>query len=138
MGLDNGIRLKLPKVGDEFELPEDFPTELDDYEKKEFKRSGEFHVAYWRKCWGIRAAIIGVLHMNADEYEHPVEADDLPALRRELTKFLKPDYWEENADSIWLYDEYFDNMLDIIFNLKWLEKYLKEHPEAHAYFYDSY
>lgn len=134
MGLDNGIILKLS----EKKLPEDFPTELDNYEKNNIERDGEFHVAYWRKCWGIREAIIGVLHMKADEYRHPVEAEDLPALRRELVKFLKPDYWEENADSIWTYEEYYENMLDIILNLKWLEKYLKTHPDDSAYFYDSY
>jgi hypothetical protein len=137
MGLDNGIILKLK----ENKVPEDFPSResLNSFDLEEVEKRGELEIAYWRKCWGIRAAIIDVLHMkDSEEWEHPVEVDDCPALRRALMKFLRPDYWEENADSIWEYDEYFEHMLDVIFNLKWLEKRLKDHPEETAFFYDSY
>ena len=137
MGLDNGIILKLS----EKKVPEDFPStdSLDSYDFKRVEKDGKLEVAYWRKCWGIRSVIMEVLHMkDSEEWEHPVEADDCPKLRRELTKFLKPNYWEENADSIWEYEDYFEHMLDIIFNLKWLESRLKTHPEESAYFYDSY
>lgn len=137
MGLDNGIILKLK----ENKVPEDFPSpeSLDSFELENVEKKGELEIAYWRKCWGIRAAIIGVLHMkDSEEWIHSVEAEDCPALRRALIKFLKPDYWEENADSIWEYDEMFETMLNIILNLKWLERRLKTHPEETAYFYDSY
>ena len=134
MGLDNGIILKLKDK----ELPEDFPTKLDNWDLEQVTEKGELEVAYWRKCWGIRAAIIGVLHMSPDEYRHSVEIEDIPAIRRELYKFLHPDYWQENAESIWEYDEYIENMLDIVLNLKWLENYMKKHPDVTAYFYDSY
>lgn len=134
MGLDNGIILKL----EDNKLPEDFPTSIDKYSLEKVEKDGELEIAYWRKCWGIRAAIIGVLHMPANEYEHQVEADDVPAIRRELHKFLYPEYWEENADSIWEYNEYIEWMLDIMLNLKWLENYMKKHPNAYVYFYDSY
>ena len=135
MGLDNGIILKI----EDKKLPADFPTTPDSFDLKELEERGELEIAYWRKCWGIRAAIIEVLHMkDSEEWEHTVEADDVPAIRKALLKFLHPVYWEENADSIWEYDEYFEHMLDIMFNLKWLEKYLEEHPAAIAYFYDSY
>ena len=136
MGLDNGIILKLK----ENKVPEDFPSleTLDSFDLENVEKRGELEIAYWRKCWGIRAAIMGVLHMKDDDYEHLIEADDCPALRRALMKFLKYDYWEENADSIWEFEEYFDHMLDIVINLKWLERRLKAHPEETAYFYDSY
>ena len=138
MGLDNGIILKLK----EKTVPEDFPSmaSLDKFDLENVMERGELEIAYWRKCWGIREAIMGVLHMKDDgtTFEHSVDAEDCPALRRALIKFLKPDYWEENADSIWEYDEYYEHMLDIILNLKWLEKRLKDHPDETAYFYDSY
>ena len=54
MGLDNGIILEIPSK----ELPKDFPTKLSDFSDKTLKETGELEVAYWRKCWGIRNAIL--------------------------------------------------------------------------------
>lgn len=133
MGLDNGIILE---TDDKSILDELFG--LDEYEKNRFLKTGEVHIAYWRKCWGIRNEIISILHMKQDECEHPVEEDDIPAIIRGLYKFLKHDYWEENGDSIWTYDEIIDNLFSQILNLKWLQKYLKTHPDVKCYFYDSY
>lgn len=136
MGLDNGIILKLK----ENKVPEDFPSteSLDSFDLECVTDRKELEIAYWRKCWGIRSAIMGVLHMKNDDYEHPVEAEDCPAIRRALVSFLKPDYWDENADSIWEYEEMYETMLSILLNLKWLERRLKTNPEETAYFYDSY
>ena len=136
MGLDNGIILRLK----ENKIPKDFPSQetLDSWDHERVQDKKELEVAYWRKCWGIRSAIMDVLHMKDDEYQHPVEAEDCPAIRRALVNFLKPDYWDENADSIWEYEEMYETMLDILLNLKWLEKRLNANPEESAYFYDSY
>lgn len=135
MGLDNGIILKLSSK----RIPEDF-TKTNAWwmsTDEDVAKDGNLDICYWRKCWGIRAAILGVLHVG-EGCEHPVEAEDLPAIRRELVKFLNPTYWEENGDSIWTYEEIYESLLDDLLNLKWLERYLKKHPEDSAFFYDSY
>ena len=53
-------------------------------------------------------------------------------------KYLDKEYYEDNADSIWEYPEYKDNIQQSIINLMWLKMYMESHPEVTAYFYDSY
>lgn len=134
MGLDNGIVLKI----DEF--PKDFYTEKSDFGTSSYdEKAKELNIAYWRKCWGIREAILNIVgRNNLDEFEYKIEWDDVPAIIRALKNFLNEKYWNDSADSIWEYEEYIDTMIDIILNLKWLEKYLKDHKDAECYFYDSY
>lgn len=98
-------------------------------------------VCYWRKCWGIRKAILNVLDpqgVMSDEYEFRVEAEDVPAIKKALIPFFDSVYWEENGDSIWEYEEYKDVLLQDWVNLTWLEEYLKNNPDAVCFFYDSY
>lgn len=133
MGLDNGIILHI----EDKTIPQDYPCILDSYERERLSREGDIEVAYWRKCWGIRGAIMRVLHMKDDEGTHTIDAEDLPAIRRALRVFLNPKNWED-ADSIWEYEEMVEGMLQHQINLKWLETYLKAHPTAKCYFYDSY
>ena len=136
MGLDNGIILKLANK----KVPEDFPEQeawwIDSQE--DVDKDGEFHVAYWRKCWDVREIILGVLHAGQEGGEYLVEAEDLPAIRRGIMKLLNPKTYEDNSDSIWEYDERVDSELQMVLNLMWLENYLKKHPEDSAVFYDSY
>lgn len=135
MGLDNGIILNIPSK----ELPKDFPTKLSDFSDKTLKETGELEVAYWRKCWGIRNAILKVLHGDLNgSGEYPIEAEDIPAILRALMQFVKPQHWEEEADSIWEYDEMIDALIDQILNLKWLQRYLTDNPGAMCFFYDSW
>lgn len=127
MGLDNGIILECPD--------EDF-KKIPYYDKDEIGVESK-HLAYWRKCWGVRRAIMSVLH-SKDGEDAPIEAEDVPALIRVLKPFLSRDYWEEESDSIWEYDDYFDNMYEKLVRLEWLKEYLKKHPDTECYFYDSY
>ena len=53
-------------------------------------------------------------------------------------QFVKPQHWEEEADSIWEYDEMIDALIDQILNLKWLQRYLTDNPGAMCFFYDSW
>lgn len=127
MGLDNGIILK---CSDEvFKKIPYYDTDEIGHEDK--------HLAYWRKCYGIRKAILNKLH-GKDDGDTPIEAEDIPAIIRVLKPFLSKDYWEENADSIWEYEEYFDNLYKILIRLEWLKEYLKNNPNVECYFYDSY
>lgn len=135
MGLDNGIMLKLS----EKKVPENFPTTPSDFDLKyNLEERSELEIAYWRKCWGVRAMILKVLHAGDDGGDYPVGAEDLPAIRRGLVKFLNPKTWEEKADSIWEFEEIYESLLQQLINLKWLERYLETHPADSAYFYDSY
>ena len=127
MGLDNGIILECSK--------EDFET-IPYFNKDDIGTSSN-HLAYWRKCYGIRRAILNILH-GKDEEDTPIELEDIPALIRVLKPFLSRDYWDEESDSIWEYEEYFDDTYKILLRLEWLKDYLKKNPNVKCYFYDSY
>lgn len=129
MGLDNGFILKNV---DKATIPK-FIWYDDTYMKE-----NEIVLIYWRKCWGLREAVMNVLHMSDTDGEKQVEAEDIPAILRKLYPFLSKEYWEDNADSIWTFDEKIDSFIQDILNLKWLEEYMQDHPEITCYFYDSY
>ena len=126
MGLDNGFILK--KV-DKTTIPK-FVT-YSEYED-------EIEVVYWRKCWGLRNAVLNVLHASSDKFEFQVEAEDIPAILRAIYPFFSEEYWEEHGESIWLFEEKIDSLVHDVIDLAWLETYLTEHPEVECYFYDSY
>ena len=130
MGLDNGFIVQGIKKGN---IPY-FVRPIDIYS------NGEIEIAYYRKCWGIRNAILRVLYVplsGGGNYE--VEAEDILAILQELYKFLDREYWEDNADSIWTFEEAIDyTLIQQIINLKWLYSYMIEHPKVKCYFYDSF
>ena len=129
MGLDNGIVVKnvnKKDVPNFVILPPDYRTD------------NEFEIVYWRKCWGIRNIILDTLHGYDSDYTS-IDAEDIPAIIRQLYKFCSKEYWDENAESIWEFEEAIDTMvIQAIINLKWLYSYMLEHPEVTCYFYDSY
>lgn len=129
MGLDNGFTLRNV---DKTTIPK-FIRYNDSYMPE-----NEVELVYWRKCWGLRKVVMSVLHMWDQDYCKQVEAEDIPAILRELYPFLSKEYWEENADSIWTFDEMIESFTHDILNLAWLEGYMKEHPEVTCEFYDSY
>lgn len=132
MGLDNGIKV----TG----IPKEDKKKIPYYEKDwgDFLENGEIEPIYWRKCWGLRNVVVSILHMDQDEGTKKIDPEDIPALIRVLKPFLSRDYWDENADSIWEYDEYFQKIYKNLIFLEWLKDYYKEHPEIEVYFYDSY
>lgn len=135
MGLDNGIILKANESEDWMNIYCPYYDSKDD-----FHHEG-YCIAYWRKCWGIRDAILHKLdpkHIQKDGGHYKIEYEDIGALIRALKPFLSRDYWEEKAESIWDYDEYFDNTYHILIRLEWLKDYMKEHPDVECYFYDSF
>lgn len=128
MGLDNGFRIS----GLKREQIPSFVAENIVYE------DGEIELVYWRKCWGLREAVLSTLHAKKDEYEVPVDAEDIPAIVRAITPFFSKEYWDEEGESIWTFEEKFPHLIQDVINLKWLESYMKDHPEVKCYFYDSY
>ena len=128
MGLDNGFickNIKRDEIPSYVRLPWDC-------------RDEDIEIAYFRKCWGIRGEIIRLLHVKDDEYKIPVEEDDIIPIVKILMKYLDREYYDENADSIWEYDEYKENIQHSIINLMWLRVYMETHPDVTCYFYDSY
>ena len=128
MGLDNGFickNIKRDEIPSYVRLPWDC-------------RDEDIEIAYFRKCWGIRGEIIRLLHVKDDEYKIPVEKEDIIPIVKILMKYLDREYYDENADSIWEYDEYKENIQHSIINLMWLRVYMDAHPDVTCYFYDSY
>ena len=128
MGLDNGFickNIKCDEIPSYVKWPED-------------GRDEDIEIAYFRKCWGIRGEIIRLLHVKDDEYKIPVEKEDIIPIVKILMKYLDREYYDENADSIWEYDEYKENIQHSIINLMWLRVYMETHPDVTCYFYDSY
>lgn len=130
MGLDTGIHLK-GKVD-----PETLPWFVK-IEECKFTDGDETEVCYWRKCWGIDREIAAVLHCP-DNGIVAVEFEDIPAIERVLEKYMSESYWDEHGDSIWTYEESLSFQGRNLKNLLWLGQYLKEHPDAECYFYESY
>lgn len=128
MGLDNGIILRdvNPK-----ELIANKLIALDNLVDTSVE------ICYWRKCWGIRNAIVKKLHFNDNE-ESKLDVEDIPVIIKILFDFYGQTEWEEDADSIWEWDEFKDTLRQQIFNLMWLYDYMLEHPNAEVIFYDSY
>ena len=128
MGLDNGFickNIKRDEIPSYVRLPWDC-------------RDEDVEIAYFRKCWGIRGEIIRLLHVKDNEYKISVEKEDIIPIVKILMKYLDREYYDENADSIWEYDEYKENIQHSIINLMWLRVYMETHPDVTCYFYDSY
>lgn len=130
MGLDNGIMLHGIK-------PEEIPPFIKYY--------GAFddgiELCYWRKCWGIRNKFLDILtkaHPGAHDYKIDIDFDDVPALERALMQFTSESYWDENAESIWTYEEFIPHLIDQIVALRWLAVVMCNNPHIQAEFYDSY
>jgi len=134
MGLDNGIIIKgANAIKEDLEKCPCFEWDKCDAEQ-DYQ-----HIAYWRKCWGVRDAILKVLHApEHGDGEFVVEYDDVPAILRAIKPFLKEKKWEEDGNSIWEYDDFIDTMVDIYIKLTWLADYMNTHKDLQVYFYDSY
>lgn len=129
MGLDNGIRLDRNKK----------PYRKDLFPVGEQCWNNDIEFAYWRKCWGIRAAILGCLGGEVEgKYSYNINLFELRCIIDTLELFLDKAYWEKNAESIFNYECYLQQQTLNITNLKWLYKYKLKHPKAPIYFYDSY
>lgn len=128
MGLDNGIILR--DVNSK-ELVVNKLINLDNLEDTSTE------ICYWRKCWRIRNAIVEKLHFNDNE-ESKLDVEDIPVIIKILFDFYGQTEWEEDADSIWEWDEFKDTLRQQIFNLIWLYDYMLEHSDTEVIFYDSY
>ncbi len=141
MGLDNGIILRCKNEIDLNKLPWFVDIELEDYEfDTRKKQTNNYEITYFRKCWGIRGEICRLLHSPEDGGYSAVDSEDIPAIIRILEKYSEKNYWDENADSIWEFEEQIYNIRQTIKNLLWLKMYLEENKDnvSECVWYDSY
>lgn len=138
MGLDNGLILKTKnKI-------ENFPWYVNCKYESWLDKNKDYHeleVLYYRKCWGIRGEINALLHLwNNEECIKNVDPEDIPAIIRILEKYLDKEYYENNADSIWEYDEMINHLIQDIKNLCWFKEWLENNQDdvIECYWYDSY
>lgn len=131
MGLDNGIMI-CRKDG----LP-NCVLRLDNDEWRK-EHSLDIEVAYWRKCLGIRAIILGILGVSSeDDSMFEMNRREVRAVIRAL-KTINKKNWEEKVDTYWTWEEYKYNHYLNIRRLKQLARIMRRHPDLEVYFYDSY
>lgn len=130
MGLDNGIELRTHK-------------------ETLHHRSNNIEICYFRKCWGIRDEILGILKDNHSNYNfseigggmYDLDSKDVKDIKKIIKRFLDEDYFNDYADSkIFTYEEYKPILKKAYKNLKWLRWYLWlcSSNVRRLWFYDSY
>lgn len=130
MGLDNGIELRTHK-------------------ETLHHRSNNIEICYFRKCWGIRDEILGILKDNHSNYNfseigggmYDLDSKDVKNIKKIIKRFLDEDYFNDYADSkIFTYEEYKPILKKAYKNLKWLRWYLWlcSSNVRRLWFYDSY
>ena len=127
MGLDYGVVLRT-------NLEVDYPFKEWDWRTDK----QEYDICYWRKFWGFRNAVVTEFHQTEECADIPLNAEKVGKLRCILEEFLDREFYEDNADSIWDYEEYLFHNIECCENLAWLQNFLEEHPDEKFCFYDSY
>jgi hypothetical protein len=128
MGLDNGITCHNIKIEDipYWVKP---PWDFDKYNE----------IVYFRKHWGIRGEILEKLYYEKNNNSYStIESEDIIPIVKILMKYLDKEYYEDNANSIWEYEEAYDHIQQSIINLMWLKVYMESHPDVECVFYDSW
>ena len=133
IGLDNGIILKKNSTVLPFWLKRQF----------KYEPSENLEICYWRKCWGVRNAILAMGFENEQEIlpndgVYYLTAKDIHTIRAILRYFSHRKIWEEESYSIWSWEDFRQILRKQRRALWWLEGYLRKNPEAVCYFYDSY
>ena len=133
MGLDNGIMLYVKNE-------KDYKKSYCLFKHESWHSAGESEVAYWRKCRGIRNAILELKNKDDSSiYGFIIDLDNIDSVITTFKHFLHKKEWENEADSIWEWDKYTKcNQIKNLKGLKRLRRWLKKHPDDIAYFYDSY
>lgn len=136
MGLDNSLLVLRPKR----KRPYCFSPILSRFERCDYNHMSEevYEVFYFRKCWGIRGAILSILESHQNNISTPVLPREIPNLIVILKRFNNEKYWDEWANSIWDYDDIKKNLRRYIRNLYLLRILMFFHPDYELLFEDSY
>ena len=127
MGLDNGIIYRGPRsVG---WLGRRIVREV---------RSDCVEICYWRKMWGLRREIMGILNAKTtlDIYEYELTAENVRSIRESIVWYiLHPKGWD--MDNFWTYKEAVRSLFRDVAALTYL-LYLMQRGYDSVYFYDSF
>lgn len=131
MGLDNGIEVKRTPISEKIEELQRFQCSWD----KETELP--YELAYWRKCWNVRGAIIDSISGGfEDNLGADLTRDDVERIIVALKAFNK-DNWDDIDGSIWEWEEQEEYMRKYIANLELLHSLMDQY-DLDVYFYDSY
>ena len=137
MGLDNGFYVKSNKRQITREmLPAGIQYPFDiDYDNV-------VEIVYWRKCWGLRGAVLDLSSVrSADDqnYKYTIDTPEgVMDLLKTVVHFMDPKVWEDEGDSIWEYDEYHHILEENVINFALIYTFMCENPDVYLEFYDSY
>ena len=138
MGLENGFLVKSNKrkiTRDMLPSIIKYPFE-DDYNDAP-------EIIYFRKCWGVRTQLIWCLTPKTEKLASPstyyaYTSVDVMDVIKCLSSFMDEFVWDEEANSIWTYEEIAPHLLQDIVNLAAIAVYMDENPDVYLEFYDSY
>ena len=131
MGLDNSIEIK---------RKDSLPNCVLCFDNDEWRkqRGYDLEVAYWRKCWNVRAMIYELLNMPQDnDMEILMTREDVLATIKAL-KSINRNNFDDWGSCIWEWKELRKINRRNIKNLKRLAHMMKKHPTIEVYFYDSW
>lgn len=135
MGLDNGFVVMSNKRKI---TREDLPKEIiypfnEDYESPP-------EIVYWRKNWGLRNAVLGKIgNQGRDNYHYEINTpEQLFEIVHVIFSFMDEKVWEDEGQSIWLYDEVKSRLEQDIINLILMIPFMRVNPDVYLEFYDSY
>ena len=137
MGLDNSLIVSRPKR----KKPYCFSPILSRFERCDYSNASDeevYEVFYFRKCWGVRRAILSVLENHKDNITNPVLPREISNIIAVLKRFDNEKYWDEWASSIWDYSDIKKNLRHYIWNLRLLRILMFFHPDYTLEFEDSY
>ena len=136
MGLDDSLLVSRPKR----KRPYCFSPILSRFRRCDYISMSKevYEVFYFRKCWGIRGAILSILENHQGDITSPVLPREIPNLIVILKRFNNEKYWDEWANSIWDYNEIKKNLRRYIWNLRLLRILMFFHPDYTLEFEDSY
>lgn len=130
MGLDNGILVRRTK---------DLPRAVRAFDEEwRDKNEYDIEIAYWRKCWNVRALIYRVLGTpEENDSEIEMSRDDILNVIKALRSINRRNYYD-GAGSAWCWCDFKRFNRRNIRNLKKLVRIMKQHSDISVYFYDSY
>ena len=137
MGLDSGLLVKSDKralTRDMLPAGIIYPFE-NDY-------NNDIEIAYWRKCWNIRQAVMN--HFNwrfesDDQWQFSIDKpEQILELIEIFASWLDEERWEEDGNSIWTYKEVRQSIINAIVNCAIIYTFMLNNPDVYCLWYDSY
>jgi hypothetical protein len=95
-----------------------------------------YDILYWRKVNSIADFCSNLVEFNEDEWIKDITISQLEEVREEIISEIS--YPDEFRSGVWSWDEYSNHLALDLMTITWLIRYLKEHPDDRAMFYDSY